>query len=832
MMSKVNPQGFSTNNIRIEEGKATYQDLTLELYNKIAQEGEADALQILATQLSHNQDSNIRKEDYYADDKKETIVFQWRKEFPKAAKYFDEISNLHRRLIFTPIKNCLSNNSSLDRDDLEEVAEKNLWFAIPTYDANTGNKFSTYATTCIRNGLTKFIISKVNINAQELAKAQSLDADIKSKNGDELNRHSIIADTKQLTPLEQIILNERTELVDLIKNIAKSELLNENERFVLKKRFEAIGSTPQSKFLILRSRLNLPVSHQLEQPETLEQVSERLNLSRERIRQIEEKALKKIADFIESYDYRDSIKEFSPDGKSKEQKKTQRPLTLAIGIDLAKLDPEQRQILRLKIEGRTYAQIASTLDIKIPRVNKLLSQTYEILGINTRKHPDDEKYLKAPDSTLQYSEAWNNLSSYQRAVMFLHLTGSSNKQIAQALTFTITNVASLLSDARKKLGVDVWKAPEPYNTPPANWNITEAKWKSLSVLEQMVAWETLMHPRLHDKSVATKFKLQVSSVPTLRHRARSKLGIQLKKIPIRIRPSNANFDKAKDYAIPPKGFEALSKIWNRLTPRQQAVMFLDLEGKNPVEISTTLELTIGSVHSHKSNAMIVVAPILTPKPESSTLTKEQWQKLSFEQQKIVKARLEHPEWTAGRIANDLKKGASVVRTALHEASKKLGIKFGKRSKPQYNSPPLESITQQLWQKLQPRHLAVAWESLKHPDWGPLELISHLKIVKKTKDAAINFVKELRREAGKILNLKIEKQAPQEVLNPPANYENLQEAWQSLSRAEKTIMHAFLNSRDPLTGEAKSNSELAHQLGYKDSTQVAKCIRSGKKKLNL
>ncbi|UOQ33078.1 RNA polymerase sigma factor RpoD [Candidatus Vidania fulgoroideae] len=219
----------------------------------------------------------------------------------------------NQRLVISIAKNYV--NKGLNFDCLVQEGNIGLIKAIERFEYRKGFKFSTYSTWWIRQSITRSIadqskiiripvhmtenlskilkiinkkfrnktclnskdlsiikkklnISKNNIiKVLELSKGPlSLEGVLNTKKGN-ISRSEIIKDTSQKTN-EEIIDN--IELKNIVNNVLS--FLEEKEREIIKMRF-GIGYKKEK---------------------TLEEVGKRFNVTRERIRQIESKALKKI----------------------------------------------------------------------------------------------------------------------------------------------------------------------------------------------------------------------------------------------------------------------------------------------------------------------------------------------------------------------------------------------------------------------------------------------------------------------------------------------------------------------------------------------------------
>lgn len=204
-------------------------------------------------------------------------------------------------------------NMGVDYDDLIQEGNLGLNHAIDKYDYRTGNKLSTYATWWIKQSMYRCIENQgrtirlpVHLHAQ-LSKVKKYRERYFSEHGEYPTDLEVSAGVEM--PLQKVKslreIQERvtitslstpvgdtgdTMLEDLIpdERETKDNILVEVQQDSIRKAFERLN---EKEAFVLTKRYGLNG----EKPQTLEDVGSQLGLTRERIRQIQEKAERKLS---------------------------------------------------------------------------------------------------------------------------------------------------------------------------------------------------------------------------------------------------------------------------------------------------------------------------------------------------------------------------------------------------------------------------------------------------------------------------------------------------------------------------------------------------------
>jgi RNA polymerase primary sigma factor len=194
--------------------------------------------------------------------------------------------------------------------DLIQEGNIGLMKAIDKYDYKKGFKFSTYATWWIRQAITKALMDqtktiRIPVHVMELYKkvstaSKELAQQLGREPGKEEIAHTLGLPTRKVEDvfraiqdpitLQTPIGDDESTLADMIGDDSPSPCLEAERNKLTEQIIEVLHALTPREEEVIKMRFGIGA----DRDHTLEEVGRHLSITRERVRQIEEKAMKKL----------------------------------------------------------------------------------------------------------------------------------------------------------------------------------------------------------------------------------------------------------------------------------------------------------------------------------------------------------------------------------------------------------------------------------------------------------------------------------------------------------------------------------------------------------
>lgn len=253
--------------------------------------------------------SDLRKHDLLDKDEELELLRRIKENNDEEAKNKLILSNL--RLVISVAKK--SSGSGLPLIDLISEGNLGLLKAIEKFDCNKGHRFSTYAVWWIRQAIKKSIINMgrdiriPSYKHEQLAKVNKLINEYTTEHGENPPVEYIAKKLNLKTSKVVLLLNEFQDVISFNETIGdnifledvigkeddvEDNIIKEEQIHEMRDLLETILKDREREILELRYGLN-NTKH------TLKEIGEILNITRERVRQIEKKAITKLKRHLE-----------------------------------------------------------------------------------------------------------------------------------------------------------------------------------------------------------------------------------------------------------------------------------------------------------------------------------------------------------------------------------------------------------------------------------------------------------------------------------------------------------------------------------------------------
>ena len=295
------------------------------------------------------------------------------------------------------INNCINKYSF---EDLVIEGNFGLIRALQKFDVTKGNKFSTYATQWINHSITRFISNYSRIVRIPVHMGERLYL-LKRKREEFELENNRVPNMKELSEITNLNLKAINDLIEYeaqleypvsLGGTIKSDSSFEIENFVIV-HDDSYDKTDDniyySEFIKILNNSNLD-TRTLEIlkmhyglydgiSKTLEDIEEHFGITRERVRQIELKGLKKLKENVELTKFYNDDKACFINKKTDESSRAQKLEKLKKIISNMNLSSEEVKIINMFfIDNLSLKEISNLVGISMSEVNEIKEKVYKL----------------------------------------------------------------------------------------------------------------------------------------------------------------------------------------------------------------------------------------------------------------------------------------------------------------------------------------------------------------------------------------------------------------------------------------------------------------------